>query len=239
MIDMSGAFNRIRFCGPEVATVLKEVLHATPLELIENCDDKWLSWFNRQSDMNGKKYVNAQALLWEAVDNMEDFPSQAILPLVVRDPRVFLPQKRTKVLLNNEASDAEEEEMEVDGQEAKPTEEAFLNSSELFAEFLSQAINPLEDSAVPGMLLKEKMTDEEFCKRRAGLLIPGRLTWIFFRTFRLFPPIVMYIFYMQDLRLSSDRMKIKSQLYSYTGQRLQMRDISAMVALTCSFHLGG
>jgi len=93
------------------------------------------------------------------MENIEDFPSQVILPLTVRDPRVFLPQKRIKVLLNNEETDeeVEEEQMEVNGKEDDPQKE-----KDVLAAFLKKALNPLEYPEILPKAVQGKMTDHEF-----------------------------------------------------------------------------
>ncbi|CAG7838023.1 unnamed protein product [Allacma fusca] len=187
LTDLQGEVNRIRFSGPETLNVLRDVLRTsvpeTAQQIVESNAKSVLSSFLSDQDL-----LQRQHLVWNLLDNFQDFPAYSVLPLIVRDPRVFLPQSRAKILLNNEEnSDPEDDctdieevehldsvvEMETNSEINNGTASHIPEVGELLTTFISKVVSPLEDYHLRLNLIKEKMTDEDFCKRRAGLLIPG------------------------------------------------------------------
>jgi len=155
--DLQGGFSRIRLFGPETFSVLKQALYTSPeMTLPSNNPTTWFQeYFQDKSET-----LKLQGLLWNQVQSSHEFPCQVILPLTVRDPRLFLPQRRTKDLERNERAGG-----------AMETNQDF---AQLLDEYWKAASSsPLRDMNLRGRTVNEKISDAELSKRRGELLIPG------------------------------------------------------------------
>jgi len=160
LTDLDGALNRIRLCGPASTGVLKEILHSSPF------DDLWASAAQSVNStywwQTNREYINAlqtQNKHWDSIKGIHMVPYRSILCLSVRDPRIFLPEKRLKGV-----NDLENDYLDMDISESLPYE----HSS-------SQSECPLRVQSLRQQLVQEKMSDAEFSRRRSELLIPGEM----------------------------------------------------------------
>jgi hypothetical protein len=153
MIDLEGALNRIRLCGPESTTVLKEVLH-TKSNISESSNPPKSTWYRDYYAGEKMGTFPMQNQLWSQVTSFHDFPAHIILPLTVQDPRVFLPQKRVKSISKREEMSPE--------------------FPQLLQDYLKSTQSPLYSAEWRERVIHEKMTDSEFSRRRGQLLIPGK-----------------------------------------------------------------
>ena len=150
LTDLEGCINRIRLYGPESTRVLKEILH-TKTEVVKTSNSTWVhDYYTGEKE----EILVKQNKLWSLVTSFQDFPAHVVLPLTVRDVRVFLPRKRLKSV-----------------SKIGEMEPLF---PELLQDYLRGCQSPLSVSEWRDRVIEEKMSDVEFTKRRSQLLIPGK-----------------------------------------------------------------
>lgn len=97
---------RFRLTGPASVSVLLEALLCADIEIPAQDDNSSHWWEKTYSRPAWKQAHTAQKALWEmmhSVGSPGELTPHSVLGLTVRDPRVFIPKKRTKVEVDAEA----------------------------------------------------------------------------------------------------------------------------------------
>lgn len=99
IVSLKDSLVRYRLTGPCSTTVLSQILHIADVSSVSKTGDP-LKWWQEYygSEQNAERTIK-QDELWDRVRTLRS-PSElaphSILALTVRDPRFFLPKKRTK-----------------------------------------------------------------------------------------------------------------------------------------------
>jgi len=189
--DLEGVFNRIRLYGPLATRTVKETLQVlTPTQIPSSetstsdnkCNPWWINYF---SDVR-KNITADQEDVWSKLKMFQDVPVGSVIPLTVRDPRIMIPQKRTMPKVELGVEKMEDDEVEDIEEPINKSliecvleeETSTISDSTDFVNALKKLHSvcddfALEDEELRLRLVKEKMTDAVFSKRRSELLIPG------------------------------------------------------------------
>ncbi|PZC73724.1 hypothetical protein B5X24_HaOG208948 [Helicoverpa armigera] len=147
---MPQAFNRFRLTGPNSHAVLAQSLKCVnDIDCIKN--DKWVS-LHKPKDLKDKDEY------WQSISTAStpaQLPSNMIVGLVVKDPRLSRPSRRTK---------AKQESNTDTSIESLLTVPPYLSSS------------PLWDVKIHESIKKESMTNGQFVKHvTKNQLVPGEI----------------------------------------------------------------
>lgn len=154
LVDLEGALNRFSITGPQSTAILQEILKVK--ESITLPEEAFTETFWYEDYYAHKRsFWEKQASIWHGKHDYSNFPSNLILPLTVRDPRIFLPNKRSKLEL---------------GEEFKLDKESFQN---LVESYHKDYESPLFNHKWRNLVTNQRMSDNEFSKCRSELLIPG------------------------------------------------------------------
>ncbi|KAL4712027.1 hypothetical protein ACJJTC_003694 [Scirpophaga incertulas] len=148
---LPGAYNRFRLIGPKSHAVLTKSLKC--IETIDQINhNKWISTIDKRS-----LYLKEKHCYWQNINNVmspSQLPPRILVSLIVRDPRLSRPSKRTKAV---NTSSVENVQHLID-----------------LPPFLS--ISPIWDNKIHQILKNERLSNTEFIKHVTKTrLIPGEL----------------------------------------------------------------
>ncbi|XP_056378334.1 ribonucleases P/MRP protein subunit POP1 [Hyla sarda] len=157
--DLTMEIVRYRLVGPLSNCVLGDALHAAPLhkETEDSGPHSWWAEYCRSPD-NVLHHKNQESLfnLLKGIESPAQIPSGTILGLTVGDPRLNLPNKRTKSFPNLECADRDKvKSLTQTGVPVECTESLIWSSD------------------VRAHVLDNKITEQEVNRLRSELLVPG------------------------------------------------------------------
>ncbi|CAH1773994.1 unnamed protein product [Owenia fusiformis] len=160
--SLKDKFTRLRLTGFLAHSVVKDLLKGASLEKnVTNKEDNLNKpVVNKEpvlgdSDINMEPHVQSEPGVWEkcqSVNTAGELPPNCVLGLVARDPRLTLPQRRTKVM-----GDAQE----------------ISTKSYIDTVPVECAVSSLWDEDVRRQVATNKLPDSEINRRRAEHLVPG------------------------------------------------------------------
>ncbi|ESP05473.1 hypothetical protein LOTGIDRAFT_228048 [Lottia gigantea] len=142
---------KFRLTGPLSHTILIDSLKPAQVGGI-NCQDSWWQKYYKSKAKQSK----GQVALWKELQGCQspaEVPPRMILPLTVRDPRLFLPDKKTKLKLQLEGLNTNDIK-------------SCLPSPDLLS-------SPLWNLDIRKEVKETKITDAELNKMRSHLVVPG------------------------------------------------------------------
>ena len=167
--DLTVEMNRFRLIGPLSHSILTEALKAASVhtegEDTEKTPHRW--WIETCKNPNSVSLHRRQEAIFEllgGITSPAEIPTGTILGLTVGDPRINLPQKRSKVLPNPEKWQDNEKVRQL-RLEGVPVE---CSHSFLWNQGICKSVT------------ENKISDQELNRKRSELLVPG--SQLFFRS---------------------------------------------------------
>ncbi|XP_070248330.1 ribonucleases P/MRP protein subunit POP1 [Myotis yumanensis] len=160
--DLTMEINRFRLIGPLSHAILTEALQAAAVhtegEDTENTPHRW--WTETCKNPDSVSLHHRQEAVFDllgGITSPAEIPAGTILGLTVGDPRINLPQKRSKVLPNPEKCQDNEEVRQL-RLEGVPVECAH---SFIWSQAICKSVT------------ENKMSDQDLNRKRSELLVPG------------------------------------------------------------------
>ncbi|XP_016053956.1 PREDICTED: ribonucleases P/MRP protein subunit POP1 [Miniopterus natalensis] len=159
--DLTMEINRFRLIGPLSHSILTEALKAAPVhtegEGTEKTPHHW--WVETCKNPGSVSLHHRQEAIFEllgGITSPAEIPAGTILGLTVGDPRINLPQKRSKVLPNPEkCQDEQVRQLLLEGVPVECTQSFIW------------------DQAICKSVTENKISDQDLNRKRSELLVPG------------------------------------------------------------------
>ncbi|XP_075224547.1 POP1 ribonuclease P/MRP subunit isoform X2 [Lycorma delicatula] len=159
VIELKDTINRLRLTGPLSQSILTDAFVPLDPDDLDSLLSKDVGWIHDYyNECHGEEIVKRKQELWlkmkKHISDPGNLPCKMILPLIIRDPRFTLPDKRRKVITDTEGTD-----------------EHILEP--LNTEFLSD--NPLWNRSIRDKVTNCKLSTNDISLLQSKQLIPGTI----------------------------------------------------------------